>query len=305
MNSDLFRDRSELRRRFRTAQPFPHLILDEFLDPVWCKELIDTFPEFDPTQAVNEMGDVGRKAVFPDLPSLGSAYRRFDELIQSHDFLSLIGDITGIPDLLYDSDYIGGGAHLNLGGQDLDTHVDFNYHPRTRTHRRLNLLLFLNTDWEDDWGGSLELQRDPHMPAAENCVVRISPAANRCVIFETSERSWHGFPRITREDAVRKSIAVYFYTKARPAEETAPNHGTVYVPRPLPDHLTAGHTLTESDIEELHLLIQRRDTQIQYLYGRELEYSRIAGSASFRLARVLLAPLRMLRSTLKIFGMRG
>lgn len=304
MNPDLFRDRDDLRRRFRSAQPFPHLILDGFLDQAWCRDLIDRFPPFDPGQAINERGEVGRKAVFPNLPSLGPPYRRFDELIQSKEFLSLLGEITGIQHLLYDPEYVGGGAHLNLAGQDLDTHVDFNYHPRTRTHRRLNLLLFLNPDWEDSWGGALELQRDPHLPAAENCVVRISPVANRCVIFETSERSWHGFPRIAREHAVRRSIAVYFYTNTRPSEETAPQHGTVYMPRPLPDHLAPGHTLTDSDVEELRVLIQRRDTQIQYLYERELEYTRIAGSASFRLARALLAPLRALRSTLKSQGRR-
>ncbi|MBV8818797.1 MAG: 2OG-Fe(II) oxygenase [Acidobacteriaceae bacterium] len=286
-------------RDFDTAVPFRHLVFDDFLDPEFCRSLAHSFPAFDPALATNEVGEVGRKAVHPDVKSLGPAYQRFDQLMQSREFLALLETVTGIPKLLYDPQYIGGGTHENLHGQDLDTHVDFNFHPATKWHRRLNLILFLNEEWQQNWGGLLELQKDPSLPAHENITATVLPLLNRCVIFETTESSWHGFRKILlpedRRHLSRRSLAVYFYTKDRPAAELGPSHGTIYVPRPLPGFVQPGHALTEHEVFELEELFARRDAQIRYLYDREKEFSRIAESPSFRLARSLTWPLRQLR----------
>jgi hypothetical protein len=296
----------ELGKNFADARPFRHASVDDFLDARFCQSLIDEFPGFDPRKAINETGDVGRKAVHADLRTLGPAYQQFDALMRDRAFLKRLSEVTGIPDLLYDPDYVGGGTHENLDGQELDMHVDFNYHPGTFQHRRLNLILFLNKEWAESWGGCLELCADPWNPSGAD-VVRILPLANRAVLFETTERSWHGFTRIAlpaeKREVSRRSIAVYFYTKTRPPEETAPSHATVYIPRPLQAHLQPGHTLTEADMHELRNLIQRRDDQIRFLYERELTgdsaYTKlilsITGSVSFRLGRMLTWPARKLR----------
>ena len=289
----------ELRRQFDTAQPFRHVVVEPFLDPPLCRELIAGFPAFDQRYAKNERGEPGRKAAIPDIARLGPAYARFDGLMQDREFLSLLGRITGIAGLLYDPEYVGGGTHENLSGQDLDSHVDFNYHPRG-LHRRLNLIVFLNPEWEEAWGGCLELLREPWAEAARTIVV---PLANRAVIFETTESSWHGFRRIQTpagREISRKSIAVYFYTKNRPAEETAPSHGTLYYQRPLPAHIQAGHTLRAEDVAQIRELLTRRDTHVRFLYERELEFSGllsgIIGSPTFRLARALVWPARATRA---------
>jgi Rps23 Pro-64 3,4-dihydroxylase Tpa1-like proline 4-hydroxylase len=281
--------------QFQAARPFRHLVIDDFLDPDYCRQLIAEFPPFDEKQAVNELGEVGRKAVCQNLSHLGPAYARFDAMLRDKEFRSFLGEITAIPDLLYDREYAGGGTHENLSGQDLDPHVDFNYHPSTGFHRRLNLILFLNPEWQEDWGGLLELHRNPWLPSEENEIKTILPIQNRCVIFETTERSWHGFRRIQLpEDKAklsRRSIAVYFYTRERPPREAAPSHGTIYVPRPLPEQIQPGHTLGEDDVFELRTLLApllaRRDRQIQFLYDREIQFSRILQSRTFRLVRFL------------------
>jgi len=228
----LVQDRAEeLTQAFIGAQPFRHVVIDPFLDPAFCEKLIAEFPVFDTERARNEMGGVGRKAVFPDLAKLSPAYAQFDGLMRDPAFLALVGRITSVPGLLYDPDYIGGGTHENLEGQELDTHVDFNYHPKTHTHRRLNLIVFLNPEWEEPWGGRLELLRDPW--ASGDAVKMVTPMANRCVIFETNEISFHGVVPVSSGATVpRKSFATYYYTKEAPPHWTGISHSTIFKARP-------------------------------------------------------------------------
>ena len=297
----------ELRQSFQGNKPFRHVVIDHFLEPKFAERLRGEFPPFDPKQALNEFGEVGRKAVVPDVKRLGRSFREFDQLIRSRDFLSLVEQITGIPELLYDPDYAGGGTHENRHGQDLDPHVDFNYHPRKNLHRRLNLILFLNPVWDPAWGGALELHEDPWAATGGNRVSTIQPIENRCVIFETSEHSWHGFPAINiparMEHISRRSIAVYFYTKQRPPQEIAQPHATVYAQRQLPEHIRSRYQLKEEDITTLQALLARRDKQIQFLYERELKFSstieRIVNSPSHRVGRFLTWPLRKIAALVK------
>jgi len=300
----------DLRRQFAGARPFRHVVIEPFLDPECCQNLVAEFPAFEARHARNELGEAGRKAVVPELTRIGPAYAGFDSLMRNREFLGLIGRLTGIPDLLYDPDYVGGGTHENLDGQELDAHVDFNYHPKRGLHRRLNLILFLNPEWDAGWGGCLELLRDPWATGADAGVSddrkEVVPLANRAVIFETTETSWHGFRRIRLppdKPISRRSVAVYFYTRRRPPEQTAPAHGTIYYQRPLPGHIQPGHSLNEEDAAEIQTLLARRDKTIQFLYERELKFAKvldgITKSPSFRLGRALTWPVRMARAVVK------
>jgi hypothetical protein len=294
----------ELSRIFADARPFRHIVIDNFFESGFWERLNSEFPAFDQRKAINEMGIAGRKAVVSNVATIGPGYREFDQLMRDRTFLEFMGRIAGIERLLYDPEYLGGGTHENLDGQDLDLHVDFNYHPTGHLHRRLNLIVFLNPEWFASWGGCLELHRDPWNVTEGD--VTIVPIANRAVLFETTESSWHGFTRITlppeKQHLSRRSLAVYFYTRDRPAEQTAHSHGTVYVPRALPEHLEAGYMLQPADVENLQVLIARRDAQIRFLYERELEFSEalfgITRSPSFQVGRFLTWPARKVRALL-------
>jgi hypothetical protein len=259
---------TELAAQFQRREPFRHVVIDDFLERGAAERLLAEFPAFDTRRALNEMGEVGQKAVVEQIRALGSSYAALDDLIQTRDFLGLISAITGIPDLLYDPHYFGGGTHENRHGQDLDAHVDFNRHPATHTHRRLNLIVYLNPEWDEAWGGCLELHSDPRSEA--NRTLTVAPLFNRAVIFETTEWSWHGFPRIDlpegKRELSRKSIALYFYTKERPQEELADTHSTIYVDRPLPERFVEGRRLDDHDVQELKVLLKRRDMHIERLY---------------------------------------
>lgn len=258
----------ELSRRFAEAKPFKFVTIDRFLTPAFAERLLAEFPAFEKGNSVGDDGRPGGKSTLERIKSLGPTYRALDATIQSPEFLGFIGAITGIEAPLYDPFYLGGGTHENRDGQALQAHVDFNYHPSERWHRRLNLIVYLNPEWDQGWGGNLELYRDPYQDAKP--AVRIVPLMNRCVIFETTERSWHAFDRITlppsKTNMSRRSVALYFYSKGRPPEEVAGKHTTHYVDAQLPEHLVDGYRLTGADVALLRELVAHRDNRARLLY---------------------------------------
>ncbi|MDZ3824226.1 MAG: 2OG-Fe(II) oxygenase [Pseudoxanthomonas sp.] len=283
-------DPAALRCRFDSARPFRHLVLDGFLDEAFADALLAQFPPFERGSAVAEDGSLGNKSTVERIRGLGPAYAALDDLVQSRPFLDWLSGATGIPDLLYDPWYFGGGTHENRNGQDLDAHVDFNRHPVEPWHRRLNLIVYLNRQWQDEWGGSLQLHSDPR--ADDDQVSTITPLFNRAVVFETTEWSWHAFPPIRlpagREGESRRSVALYFYSRERPADELAPTHSTIYVDRPLPGRFRPGHVLDEADVQELRVLLKRRDMHLQRLYGDLAGLNAQLEGARAALARGLL-----------------
>ena len=255
--------------RFNTASPFRHVVIDNFFKPEFCEKLLADFPPFEEKLARDENGNIGRKAVHQGVAHLGENYRQLDELVKSEPFRQLVTRMTGIEELHYDPHYFGGGTHNNLDGQDLDPHVDFTHHPITGLHRRMNLIVYLNKEWEKEWGGNIELHKDPYLPPEEDEIVSVEPLFNRAVIFETNDISWHGFPRIQlpadKKHLSRKSFALYYYTPTRP-EKIKP-HSTIYVERHLPPHIRRGHTLTAHDEATVKNLLARRDQHLKRLYA--------------------------------------
>lgn len=274
LNAAVIRSRQKLSQEFLRARPFPHLVIDSFLEPSFCRSLVEQFPAYDDARFRNEHGHRG-KAHHENVRALGPSFRTLDDCIQSRDFLDFISVVTGIPKLIADPDYYGGGAHENLEDMELDPHVDFTLHPKTGLYRRINLLLYLNLQWELSWGGGLELHVNPWLPPKSNPIVTISPLFNRCVLFETSDHSWHGFETIRlppgRQAMSRRSFALYLYSKEPGANAPViPADLTVFVDRPLPERFRAGYALTAQDEALLQRLIIRRDWKLKYLYDRAI-----------------------------------
>lgn len=282
IHPDVLADPDALATRFRDAQPFRHVVIDDFMRADFVTAMLDAFPPFDTRGAIDENGKVGGKSTFENVKRLGGVYVDLDQYLQSPAFLSFMQRVTGIDDLLYDPLYYGGGTHDNRHGQELDPHVDFNYHAKYGWHRRLNLILYLNREWQPEWEGAIQFHRNPWGHASADDITTVVPVLNRCVIFETTETSWHGFQPIhlpeDRQDLSRKSFAIYLYTRERPESLTAPAHDTIYVERPMPEHLVPGHVLTEADRAEIKRLLDRRDLHLRRLYGREQKFSETIAS---------------------------
>jgi hypothetical protein len=289
---------SRHREQFLMADPYRHVAIDGFFAPDFAEALLRDFPTFNPALAKNEIyGGVWGKAVHTRIREISPAYEELYATIGSREFLSLMSELTGIPDLLLDPNMYGGGTHDNLHGQSLDAHVDFNYDEAQKLHRRLNLIVYLNKDWLAEWGGSLEVHSNPRRPK-DNRIKSYPCTFNQAVVFETNEHSWHGFQEVNLPESERhrsrKSISIYLYTKDRPAHEIAPLHGTFYVHRPLPARFVPGYILTEADVTLLHFDTDRRDRWIEVYQSLELaKNGEVAEKASYigDLLRKVRAPL--------------
>ena len=153
----------------------------------------------------------------------------FDQL-NSEEFLQWLNYITEIEEpLISDPGLFGGGLHQSIKGAFLNVHVDYNILPETNNHRRLNVLIYMNKDWKDEYEGQLELWEINESKQA--ILEKVTPIFNRCVIFETNEISFHGHPKPlnTPVGMSRKSLATYYYKKTRPLSEIADDHNTIYI----------------------------------------------------------------------------
>jgi len=225
-------DLESLRRQFRAAKPFPHIVIDNLLAPGVAEEVAAAYPSFDKAKeqgigfnVVNEQRkiQITNSSLFPE------PVRRLNDALASPAFLKDVEYITGIPRLLADDQLEGGGMHLTGPGGRLDVHVDFNVLEKRKLFRRLNILLYLNPVWQEDWGVHIELLDKE----VKNCHFRSHPIMNKCLIFETSDISYHGVaPVKTPPDVVRRSFAAYYYTKEPPSHWDGMAHSTVFRARP-------------------------------------------------------------------------
>jgi Rps23 Pro-64 3,4-dihydroxylase Tpa1-like proline 4-hydroxylase len=225
-------DRDALRKSYSSAVPFPFVHIDNFVNPDFAKELARSYPTFEEAStkgtAFNKLNQ-RKKVQISAATSFPDPVARLNDALASPQFLSDLGYITCLPNLLADPELVGGGMHITGPGGRLDVHVDFNYIEERKLHRRLNLLLYLNPVWDEQWGGHIQLwDRD-----VKHCVSSFAPKLNRCVIFETSDISYHGVTPITADAPMpRQSFATYYYTKEAPAHWTGEYHNTIFKARP-------------------------------------------------------------------------
>lgn len=219
-----------LRQSYMTAQPYPHAVIDGLFDPDLLRMLVKKFP--DPKQIKWQKFDDEQQVKLAS-----SAVETFDPIcrlflyhLNSAPFLDFLSEVTGIPGLIADSYFVGGGMHQIERGGKLAIHADFNKHPVTNLDRRLNVLLYLNENWQEEYGGHFELW-DQSM---RHRVKSVAPLFNRLVIFSTTDYSFHGHPDPLNcpPDVTRKSFAMYYYSNGRPLAEISGKHTTQFRSRP-------------------------------------------------------------------------
>lgn len=224
----LHHDPHPLREQYVSAAPFPHIVLDGLFDDAALDDVLREFPAPDAMRWARFDNPLEKKlGFFYATSTIGDTVRRFLDAMNSFEMLLFLEALTGIDGLIPDPYFGGGGLHQIEPGGFLKIHADFNVHPKLKLDRRLNMLIYMNRDWREEYGGHLELW-DAEM---RQCRKRILPLFNRTVIFSTSDRSYHGHPHpLTSPPGVtRKSVSLYYYTNGRPEEERSAPHDTIFV----------------------------------------------------------------------------
>lgn len=236
---------SVLQNNIKNVQPFPHFCIDNFFAEDFANAIHDAFPSYDECRHMGrEFSAVNEKFKIQicDADKFPPAILKLYQILSSAEFVDTISRMTGIPNLLPDPDLVGGGIHETNSGGRLDVHVDFNFIEKKQWHRRVNILFYFNKDWQQEYGGYLDLwDKD-----VKHCAGAFAPIFNRACGFATSEISYHGVtPVHCPQGMARKSFAVYYYTEEEPEGWDGVKHSTVFKARP--DEWLKGHVLMPAE----------------------------------------------------------
>ena len=232
-NQDLSKYADENAVKYNTGIPFPSIYFENFFEERFLKEVLKEFPDLSKEDAINFNDPLQKKFAGKGEKSFGPKTRELMYFLNSEPFLNFVNKLTGIEETLYGDPYFsGGGLHEIKRGGLLKVHADFNKNPTNGLDRRVNVLVYLNEDWKEEYGGHFELWNSE----MTKCETKISPRFNTLAMFSTTSNSFHGHPDPLNcpENRSRKSLALYYYSNGRPESEAIAfkqSHNTLFVQR--------------------------------------------------------------------------
>ncbi len=199
-----------LHARLKAAQPFPHLVVEGWFNPVLLalvREEFETVPLASWSTQFNAYARVERSH---DSTLMGPASQLYFSLLHSSFFLGVLAHVSGVAELITDPHLKGGGLHQTMAGGSFGIHTDFKRHPCTALDNRMVFITYLNDAWQPEWNGALELWDS----ARKQCVAHIEPEFGRSVLMMQGPVHFHGHPSPSKTPpgVTRKSVAAYFYT---------------------------------------------------------------------------------------------
>lgn len=230
---DLQKVAAHYKSAYALADPFPNITFSEFFNPEMLDEILEEFPDLKKKGDIKFNNPNEVKLASKGEGKFGPKTKQFVHFLNSEPFLDFLQELTGIQEVLLPDPYFeGGGLHETKPGGFLKIHADFNKHRLSKLDRRLNILIYLNKDWEDEYGGHFELWNKD----MTECVKKVAPHYNTLAMFNTTSTSYHGLPNplTCPPDRSRKSLALYYYTNGRPEEEVEgglEDHNTLFVAR--------------------------------------------------------------------------
>ena len=214
----------QLKEKYKENSPFPNIVIDNFFEEQFLNKVLEEFPDLSKNELTQEYQNKDEvKFANNDYKNFPKNIKILIDFMNSNEFIEFLQNITSIKEkLISDHELNGGGLHEIKSGGYLKVHTDFNKHPNLALDRRVNILIYLNKNWKEDYGGDLQLW-DKNM---ENCEKKIFPIFNKMVIFSTNDYSNHGHPDPIKcpNDISRRSIALYYFSKGRPNDELNPEN---------------------------------------------------------------------------------
>lgn len=227
----LFARGDALRVEYASAKPWPHIVVNDAF-PEWLLDMVAAeCTALEETRLIKTNTDRLVKQEVSE--GLGAATQDLLSLLDSARFRDFVSTITGVSDLLSDPTHKFAGVHRTPPGGFTKIHRDFQIHPTTGLFHRVNLLIYLNRDWPEAYGGSLEL-----WPADMSVLGRrIFPRFNTMVLWETHGATLHGLPDPVTcpPGRMRVSVASYYYTTTRRAAVRGERRVRYWAARPGED----------------------------------------------------------------------
>jgi Rps23 Pro-64 3,4-dihydroxylase Tpa1-like proline 4-hydroxylase len=249
----------QLSFNYKNSLPFPHIVIDNFLEEKIAETAYNELSGFD--KWYYDPTDYSKLAQQNKFFMPSPNYKEDLELMKKDSVtafqilqflnsditLRFLEKLTGIKNLIPDPTFSGGGYHKIKAGGKLAIHADYNIHPHTKLHRRINLLVYLNPNWIEEWGGNLELWNKNLTEKTH----AIAPMFNRAVIFNITDDAYHGHPEPLScpDNQARYSMALYYFTEDRPEEEKNSEHSALWFYPEQENKTTSSESL--DDIFEL------------------------------------------------------
>ena len=234
LNPKVLNNWPQISNSYQNAKPFNHVVIDNFLKEDLAKELAESFPHFSSEFWYEYNNPIEKKLASDDIRKFPPLFAKVIHSLNSESFLQKVEELTGIKQLFSDPYLHGGGLHCSKRGGKLDIHLDYSIHPKLKLERRINLILYMTPNWQEEWGGAFEMWNND----MSQCEQKVLPKFNRVAIFNTDDHSFHGHPDplTCPQDKSRNSIALYYLTE--PRENASPRPRARFFKRPQdPDDL--------------------------------------------------------------------
>jgi len=223
-----------LKEKFINAEPFEHVVIDNFLETSYAEKLYNSFPNnYDNWHKY--LNPIEIKYTYDNINELNNELKDYFYYLSTDETIDIFRKLTNIDNLTYDEYLHGAGLHCHPKNGRLNIHLDYEKHPHSGKERRINVIYFLNKEWLPEWNGQNELwDKD-----ITKCITKTDIKFNRAIIFKTNDISWHGLPEKINcpQDIFRKSLAYYYVSplNSKKPEELYRKKAR-YVKRPNDDY---------------------------------------------------------------------